>query len=130
THANVWTEPQRAMMRQAAYFRGVRWAAGVLLLFVLAAAGQYYASAQRRYLAARETASANERAMLLVNAVLTAHPAAVSYAIQNLAPLRDHAIPILQQRFEDQAAEPAERLRAGIALAEFRHVSSEYLVGS
>ena len=66
----------------------------------------------------------------LVEAVLTAPAEAVPYATSNLEPLREHAVPILRKRFEEETAEPTHRLHAALALAEFGQVEHEFLVAS
>ncbi len=76
TRKKSWTEPQRKMMRSAARYHGLCWAAGLALAATLGITLHQYVAANTR-----------RRAELLVNALLTAPADAVPYAIQNLEPL-------------------------------------------
>lgn len=128
TNRQSWSDIQRKMMTKAIHLHAARWGAALGLMVAAAIAVQYYLSAQRGYLAARESDNRRQRAELLADAVLTAPAEAVPYAMRNLEPLREHAVAILQKRFDDQDAEPLHRLRAAITLAEFGNVPREFLI--
>jgi formylglycine-generating enzyme required for sulfatase activity/predicted Ser/Thr protein kinase len=68
------------------------------------------------------------RAESLVEAVLTAPPDAVPYAVENLRPLSRLALPILRERFGDQGRAKYQRLHAALALATLGEVDEAYLV--
>jgi len=83
--------------------------------------------AQQRILTEQQE-NDRKRAASLVDALLTAPAQAVPYTIQNLEPLEDYAIPLLEQRLDDEDTEPTQRLHAAMALAHFGRVETELLV--
>ncbi len=119
TQKKKWTPPERQMMKRSGRFHGLRW--GLALIF-LCAVGVGVNS----FL----TENARTRAMTLVEAVLTAPPQAVPYAIQNLEPLKQHAIPILKDRINASDTDPSQRLHAACALAAFGEVNVDVVVSS
>jgi formylglycine-generating enzyme required for sulfatase activity len=66
----------------------------------------------------------------LVNVVLKAPADVVPYAIENLKPLREHALPILERQYEGGQLPPSQRLRAAFAMAAFGRVERDFLVES
>ena len=63
-------------------------------------------------------------------AALAAPADAVPYAIQNLEPLRELAIPILGRHYEDGQLPQSQRLRAAFAMAALGRVERDFLVES
>lgn len=119
TNKQSWTEPQRRMMDKAGRFHGLRWGVALLLLVGITVGGQWYLAIQREREERMVQDNNQKRAESLVEAVLTAPPDAVPYAIQNLSVLREYAEPILRTRFEDASLEVTQRLHVAYALAEF-----------
>jgi formylglycine-generating enzyme required for sulfatase activity len=70
------------------------------------------------------------RASAMVEALLAAPPQAVPYVLDNLAPVRWHAFPILRRRLADEARDPSQRLHAAVALAQFGEADVPFLVES
>ncbi len=81
-----------------------------------------------RFVAAQRLDNDRKRAASLVDAVLTAPPDAVPFAIENLRPLRELAGPLLRERMGDKAKPPAQRLLAALALADFGQVDAAAIV--
>jgi formylglycine-generating enzyme required for sulfatase activity len=106
------TPPQQALLRAATRHHAVRW--GTLMAVLLVAA----VLVQQLLFRARAENDRN-RAEALVEALLTAPPDAVPYAIESLKPLRELAIPILRSRFEDKWLNAPHRLHAAYGLIAF-----------
>jgi formylglycine-generating enzyme required for sulfatase activity len=66
----------------------------------------------------------------LVNAEVTAPADAVPYAIQNLMPLRENAVFILERQFASGRLPQSQRLHAAFAMAALRRVEEDFLVRS
>ncbi len=102
------TVDQRELVRAAGRYYSVRGAAvAMLLLAVLAGGGRYIGSVHQQ--------ARRDRAADLVKALLNAPPEKVAVVTEQLAPLRDAAVPLLEQ----QLAGPlslSERLHAIFAL--------------
>ncbi|MCA9070786.1 MAG: SUMF1/EgtB/PvdO family nonheme iron enzyme, partial [Planctomycetaceae bacterium] len=71
-----------------------------------------------------------KRTSALEETVLTAPPQAVPYAIDHLAPLKDHAIPLLQDHMKNSKTEASQRLHAACALMKFGHPHVDVLVSA
>jgi formylglycine-generating enzyme required for sulfatase activity/energy-coupling factor transporter ATP-binding protein EcfA2/predicted Ser/Thr protein kinase len=131
TRKGDWTGPQRTMMHSAARHHGLCWGTGLLLVITLGIGIQQYLAAKRReneqYVAAKRLENDRRRAESLVGAVLTAPADAVPYAIQNLMPLREHAISILDRQYQDGRLPPSQRLHAALAMAAFGQVQQDFL---
>jgi len=123
TRKKNWSAPQRKMMRSAARHHGLCWATGLVLAVTLGFILQQYVAAKRLENDAR-------RAESLVNAVLTAPADAVPYAIQNLEPLREHALSILQRQYPSDQLPPLQRLHAAFAMAALGRVERDFLIES
>jgi hypothetical protein len=123
TDGKDWSGPQRKMMGKTGRHHGLCWATGLLLSVTLGIILQQYVSTTR-------LASDARRAESLVSAVLTAPADAVPYAIQNLEPLREHSLSILERQFENGQLPPPQRLHAAFALASFGRVERVFLVES
>lgn len=130
TSRKYWTEPERKMMAQAAQVHSIRWLTTIAVLVGAGFLAASYNSSQNAILDAHKEENNRKQAELLVDAVLAAPARAVPYAIRNLEPIREHVLPILQNQYEDEAAERTERLRAAVALAEFGQVDEGFLVTS
>jgi len=118
TKKKNWSEPQRAMMRSAARHHGFCWGIGMVLAVTTGIIFQQYFVAKRL------------RAESLVNAVLTAPANAVPYAIENLEPLREYALPILERQYEGGQLPPLQRLHAAFVMAALGRVERYFLVES
>ena len=119
----IRARPVRPAEKAWLWCRRKPWFAGsvalIAVLMVLGTtllAGQRYVNEQR--IAAEQARNDRKRAASLVEAVLSAPPEAVPYAVGNLQPLKDHAAPLLQRRQADTSQSDAHRLRAAVALAE------------
>ncbi len=119
TRKKNWTQPQRQMMRQAALVHGVR--GGIMAAVIcLAITGVTNLVAENN----------RQRAETLVEAVMTAPPEAVSYAIDNLKTLEAVAVPVLKNRFAETERDRTQRLHAAFALAELGHHEQDYITDS
>ena len=78
----------------------------------------------------RADEKALQAAESLVNAVLTAPADTVQFAIQNLMPLRELALPILERRYEGDRLPPSQRLHAAFAMAALGRVERDFLIES
>jgi formylglycine-generating enzyme required for sulfatase activity len=111
------TEPERHMLRASGWFHATRWGLGLCLALVIGLTIE-------RFVAAQRLENDRQRAASLVDAVLTAPPDAVPYAIENLRPLRELAGPLLRERMGDQTKPTAQRLHAALALADYGEVNA------
>jgi formylglycine-generating enzyme required for sulfatase activity len=118
TKRSTRTEPERRMLRASGWFHSTRWLLGLCLALVIGLSVEQFVASQR-------LENDRKRAASLVDAVLTAPPDAVPFAIENLRPLRELAGPLLQERMRDQAKPPAQRLHAALALAHFGQVEAD-----
>jgi|GEM_PF-1879498 len=84
--------------------------------------------AQRSEVLAKE--EQQKRTESLIEAVLTAPPEVMPYAIGNLREIPDYAIPVLRSRFSDAKTDPLCRLHAALALASFGQIEREFLSDS
>jgi len=118
TKKKNWSEPQRAMMRSAARHHGFFCGIGLVLAVTMGIIFQQYVAAKRL------------RAESLVNTLLTARADAVPFAIENLEPLREYALSILERQYKGGRLPPSQRLHAALAMAAFGRVEREFLVES
>jgi hypothetical protein len=109
------------MLRAAGRRHGTLWGSVLAVLIAAGVAIQQYTSSVRRE-------SNQRRAESLVEAVLSAPPGGVPYTITNLEPLRDLALPLLRDRFQNAAREPSHRLHAALALAAHGEVEVDFLL--
>ncbi|MGA2257451.1 MAG: serine/threonine-protein kinase, partial [Thermoguttaceae bacterium] len=123
TRKDDWTKPQRTMMRSAARHHGLCWGTGLVLAVTLGIILQ-------QYVAAKRLENDSRRAESLVNVALTTHPDEVPNAIQNLEPLRELALPILERQYEGGQLPPSQRLHAAFTMAAFGRVERDFLVRS
>ncbi len=130
TDRKKWTLRERQMMKRSGRFHGLRWGLALIFLCAVGFGVNHFLTQQGEYVVAQELKNDRKRAKSLVEAVLTAPPQAVPFAIQNLEPLKQHAIPILQQHLADAETHPSQRLHAACALSQFGHVEVEVLVSS
>jgi serine/threonine protein kinase/formylglycine-generating enzyme required for sulfatase activity len=130
TRWRFWGVPERRMMRAATRDHGLRLATVFLVLLAMALALRNYVAEQNRVLAEQKQQGERQRAELVVDAVLKAPADAVPYAIRNLEPLREYAAGLLQQEFEQAAANSTRRLRAAMSLAALGDVRIPSLVAS
>ncbi|MEL7498190.1 MAG: bifunctional serine/threonine-protein kinase/formylglycine-generating enzyme family protein [Planctomycetota bacterium] len=77
--------------------------------------------------AAKSRANERQRAQTLVNALETAPPSALPFAVENLRPLKEHAVPMLQKQFREADAD-GQRLHYALALADFGKADVPFLV--
>ncbi len=115
------TPQQRAMLRAATRRHSLRWGSLAAALVLIAVIVQQFISRAR-------AENDHRRAESLVEAVLTAPPDAVPYAIENLRPIRHAALPILRERLVDGSRAMNPRLHAALALAALGHVEEGFLV--
>jgi formylglycine-generating enzyme required for sulfatase activity len=118
TKRSTRTVPERRMLRASGWFHATRWGLGLCLALVIGLSVE-------RFVAAQRLENDRKRAASLVDAVLTAPPDAVPFAIENLRPLRELAGPLLRERMGDQAKPPAQRLHAALALADSGQVEAD-----
>ena len=116
TKRSTRTEPERRMLRASGWFHATRWGLGLCLALVIGLSIEPYFAAQR-------LENDRKRAASLVDALLTAPPDAVPFAIENLRPLRKLAGPLLRGRVVDEGKPLSQRLYAALALADFREVN-------
>ena len=128
TKADSWSTNERKVMRAAARHHGRRWALGLAALILVGAVTWTFVSDQRNRVAKERIENYRRQAELVVDAALDAPAAAAPYAARNLEPLRQYALPVLRQRFDDDSANPARRLRAAILLTLFGEPRLEYLI--
>jgi serine/threonine protein kinase/formylglycine-generating enzyme required for sulfatase activity len=120
TNASSWSPNEWKVMRAAGRFHGKRWAITLAVLILLGAV-------IRNVLVQERNKNYRRQAELLVNNALNAPAAAVPYAAQNVEPVREYALPVLRQRFEDLSTDPPQRLRAAVLLTQFGEPRVEYL---
>lgn len=128
TDRKNWTTPQRKMMRSAARHHGLCWGTGLVLAVALGIIVQQFVAANKQYIVAKRLENDTRRADSLVNAVLTAPAEVVPYAIENLMPLRELALPILERQYQDGQLPPSQRLHAAFAMATLGRVERDFLV--
>jgi hypothetical protein len=109
------------MLRAAAKHHALRWGTSLSLLLLTTFVAQQAVSRMREE-------NDHKRAESLVEAVLTAPAEAVPYAIENLRPLRHHALPILRERLADETREKNQRLHAALGLAALGEVDEAFLI--
>ena len=78
---------------------------------------------------ARKKKEANDRtrAATLVDAVATAPADALPYAIENVRPVREYALPIMLSRF-DSVQDPVQKYHLALALNDFGEVKVDFLI--
>ncbi len=130
TEKKKWTPPERQMMKRSGRFHGLRWGLALVFLCAVGFGVNHFLTQQREYVAAQELENDRKRAESLVEAVLTAPPQAVPFAIQNLEPLKELAIPVLKDRIQASETDPSQRLHAACALSAFGEVHVDVLVSS
>ncbi|QDT91638.1 bifunctional serine/threonine-protein kinase/formylglycine-generating enzyme family protein [Gimesia algae] len=130
TARKYWTEPERRMMANAAQVHSLRWVMTIIVVIAAGILASSYNSTQNAILDTHKKENIRKQAKLLVDAVLAAPAKAVPYAIQNLEPVREHALPILRDQFGNAATARTQRLHAAVALAEFGQVDESFLVTS
>ena len=121
TRRSSHTETERRMLRASGWYHATRWGLGLGVALVIGLSVE-------RFVAAQRLENDRKRATSLVDAVLTAPPDAVPFAIENLRPLQALAEPLLREGIGDQARPPVQRLHAALALADYGHVAAEALV--
>jgi formylglycine-generating enzyme required for sulfatase activity len=95
---------------------------------VLGAVAWAFISDHRNRILQERNDNRRRNAELLVNAALNAPAAAVPYAVQNVEPSREYALPVLRQRFDEKSTDPAQRLRAAVLLTQMGEPRNEYLI--
>jgi formylglycine-generating enzyme required for sulfatase activity len=118
TKRSTRTEPERRMLRASGWFHATRRGLGLCLALVIGLSVE-------RFVAAQRLENDRRRAASLADAVVTAPPDAVPFAIENLRPLKELAGPLLRERMIDQAKPPAQRLHAALALADYGQVEAD-----
>jgi formylglycine-generating enzyme required for sulfatase activity len=118
TKRSVRSEPERRMLRASGWFHATRWGLGLCLALVIGLSVE-------RFVAAQRFENDRKRAASLVDAVLTASPDVVLFAIENLRPLRELAMPLLRERMVDRTKPTAQRLHVALALADYGQVEAD-----
>ncbi len=120
TESKHWTEPQRALMSQAARVHGLRSGLLIGLLIALVFTGVGISKAvnerQEELLAQKQEEQSQAEAKRLVEGLLAADTAQVSTSLTSLTEFRTWANPQLQHAFTESAADSSAKLHAGLAL--------------
>jgi serine/threonine protein kinase/formylglycine-generating enzyme required for sulfatase activity len=117
-----WKPEQRALMRAAAQHHGSVWGAA---LFLLLAAGIVL----QQYVASVNHNAERHRAETQVGLLLNASPRDVPIALAGLRPLAGLALPMLQNRFQEEH-DYSRKLHAAFGLAEFGQPDDDFLIDS
>ncbi len=127
-HTSSRSLPESRMMRATAWHYGLRYGTACLLALALGGAVRDFLARQNLRMAVQKREGDRQRAELGVDGVMKAPADAVPYAIRNIVPLREHAVPILRREFDAAPPDSPRRLRAAVSLAEFGDLRLDYLV--
>lgn len=100
------------------------------ILVIAAAVIGWQRNENAKKIVAQELENDRRRAASLMESVLTAPPEALPYAIENLRPLAEHALPSLRDGLADNTRPLSQRLHAACALADFEETDAVFLVST